>query len=146
MKKVLLLIAASLFTSVSMAQFAVTNSLTNASVKALPVIRNQLGTGTPASMDTIGAEGAAYIDDGYYHTPQYMSFFPTAATIWPRVVEVDCEKAPLIPAGIICKGYHWAPEMGRGEYLFVMPRLKAPAPVIPPTVVYVEVPVMKKHE
>jgi hypothetical protein len=148
MKKGLLLIVAFL-SSVSMAQNVATNSLTSTTVKELPVIRNQLGTGTPSVMDTIGLENAAYVDDGYYHVPQYMPNFPTAATIWPRVVEVGCKKASI---GVVCDGYHWSPKLGRGEYLFLLPKVKEEsiipeiAPPPPPQIVYIEVPVKKKGE
>jgi hypothetical protein len=90
----------------------------------LPVIRNQLGNGTPAPMITVGVESARYVDDNYYHTPQYMPMYPTAAVIWPRVIELECERDKN---GVLCEGYHWLPEMGRGEYLFVVPKFKAPS-------------------
>lgn len=148
MKKVLLLTAVFL-SSASMAQSLATNSLTSATVKELPVIRNQLGTGTPSVMDTSGMENASYVDDGYYHVPQYMPNFPTAATIWPRVIEVGCKKTL---AGVVCDGYHWSPEFGRGEYLFFVPKMKE-EPVIPKIlppapsqIVYIEVPDKKKGE
>lgn len=114
---------------------------------AVPVTREQLGTGTPASMVTVGTEWAKIVDDGYYHTPQQMAGFPTAATIWPRVVEVQCA---LGEHGVVCDGYNWTPKLGRGEYLFIKPVYKeAPVPqiIIKETVVkvpfLVEVPV--KH-
>lgn len=95
---------------------------------AVPVKREQLGTGTPAPKVTVGAEWAKIVDDGYYHTPQQMAGFPTAATIWPRVVEVQCA---LGEHGVVCDGYNWTPKLGRGEYLFIKPVYKeAPAPII----------------
>lgn len=116
--------------------------------KSIPVIRNQLGTGTPASVITVGIENARYVADNYYHVPQYMPNYPTAAVIWPRVIDLECER---VEGQVRCNGYHWLPEMGRGEYLFVTPRIKEPvAPVIvtlpapPPVIVYKEV--KKKRE
>ena len=48
------------------------------------------------------------------HVPQYMPGYPTAATIWPRVVTVKCRATK-------CEGYTITPDMGRGEYLFILP-------------------------
>ena len=53
-------------------------------------------------------------DLGVWHVPQYMPGYPTAATIWPRVVIIQCE-------GDVCPGYEVTPELGRGEYLFFLP-------------------------
>ena len=141
MKQALLILALA-----STAAFGQANS--NEKVdQTLPVIRNQLGTGTPAPMLTVGTENARYVDDGYYHVPQDMPYYPTAAVIWPRVVELQCEK---IKGNLVCEGYHWAPKLGRGEYLFVVPKLKeVPAPTIvqaPPIVIYKEVPRKPKGE
>lgn len=59
---------------------------------------------------------------GVYHAPQYLPGFPTAATIWPRVIDVKC-------SGDKCEGYNWLPEYGRGEYLFFRPvQVVAPVP------------------
>ena len=141
MKQALLILALA-----STAAFGQANS--NEKVdQTLPVIRNQLGTGTPAPRLTVGTENARYVDDGYYHVPQDMPYYPTAAVIWPRVVELQCEK---IKGNLVCEGYHWAPKLGRGEYLFVVPKLKeVPAPTIvqaPPIVIYKEVPRKPKGE
>jgi hypothetical protein len=141
MKQALLILAL-----VSTAAFGQANS--NEKIdQTLPVIRNQLGTGSPAPMLTVGTENARYVDDGYYHVPQDMPYYPTAAVIWPRVVELQCEK---IKGNLVCEGYHWAPKLGRGEYLFVVPKLKeVPKPVVvqaPPIVIYKEVPRKPKGE
>jgi hypothetical protein len=64
-----------------------------------------------------------------YYAPQYLPGFPTAATIWPRVIDVNCVKSD---ADIKCAGYEWLPELGRGEYLLIRPNVKAdPIKVIP---------------
>ena len=142
MKKVIALLA---FCAVSGA-FAqasnevVANTGARTDLQTLPVIRNQLGTGTPAPMITVGNETAVYVDDGYYHIPQYLPTHPTAATIWPRVVEVECDK---VDGKVVCDGYHWLPKMGRAEYIMIIPRMRVkPEPVI----VLKEVPVKKKKE
>jgi hypothetical protein len=146
MKRVILILA--LASSAVLAQ-GVPNS-NNLGDITLPVIRNQLGTGTPAPTITVGVENARYVDDGYYHVPQDMPYYPTAAVIWPRVVELECEK---IHGNLVCEGYHWLPKLGRGEYLFVVPKLKEVAKTVivhtpppPPIVIYKEVPVKKKPE
>jgi hypothetical protein len=80
-----------------------------------------LGTTTDAALNVFGDEEA-------YHVPQYMVGFPTAATIWPRVVQVDCVE--IDASNIKCEGYNWSPKMGRGEYLYFQPVMhKAPKPV-----------------
>jgi hypothetical protein len=125
----------------------IANTLPTEPEVGLTVLRNQLGTGHPAQMITIGTEKADYVDDGYYHPKQYMPNYPTAAVIWPRVVQVECDK---VKGELVCDGYNWSPAMGRGEYLFVMPHLRnTPEPVIvqgPPVIVYKEVVVKKKRE
>lgn len=114
MKKFLVL-ATMLLSAVSWAQ-----------VSNIPLTREQLGSGTPAQNVTVGLENAALVMDGMFHAPQYLPGFPTAATIWPRTVEVDCEKDKV--GHVSCKGYHWTPDLGRGEYLFVIPKLKEQNP------------------
>ncbi|MBO9676695.1 MAG: hypothetical protein J7556_00590 [Acidovorax sp.] len=62
-----------------------------------------------------GPENAQPVADfGVWHAPQYMPGYPTAATIWPRVVLVQCK-------GGTCDGYAITPNMGSGEYLFFKP-------------------------
>lgn len=145
---VLALVSTSVFAQVE-------NTGARADLQVLPVMRNQLGTGTPAPMITVGDQQAVYVDDGYYHIPQYLPNHPTAATIWPRVVEVECEK---IDSKVICEGYHWAPAQGRAEYIMIIPKIKektrpiefdppAAGPKKPEVIVILkEVPVKKKGE
>lgn len=116
------------------------------------VVRNELGSGTPG---TQGWERALQVgpDSNYLHAPQYMPMYPTAAVIWPRVVEVPCTKSGNV---LKCEGYTWQPKLGRGEYLFIKPVvLDSPAPpqvitntVIKevPVIVLKEVPVKPKRE
>ena len=80
-----------------------------------------------------------------------MAGYPTSATIWPRAVNVDCDKAA--DGSLNCDGFHWEPKFGRGEYLFVVPHVrKAAEPVvvvqekIVEKKVLVEVPVKAPHE
>jgi hypothetical protein len=111
--------------------------------------RTPLGSGTPGMT---GLEKAYLMPNDYLHfTPQYMPGFPTAATIWPRVVTVECQ---LVDGVSVCKGYNWLPEMGRGEYLFFRKTHPTPPTVItqpacvtcPVITKFVEVPVKPKSE
>lgn len=78
--------------------------------------RNILGSGLQNVSVSAQTETAIQVGDyGVYHAPQYMPGFPTAATIWPRVVEVECQND-------LCAGYENTPALGRGEYLFFKPR------------------------
>jgi len=113
--------------------------------------RNELGSGTPG---VTGFELAGKWDNNIFHAPQYMPGFPTAATLYPRVIDVECTK---VATGLNCKGYNWMPEMGRGEYLMIRPVLapepkvvtvikNVPVPVTVTKEVFIEVPVKKKKE
>ena len=119
--------------------------------------KSTLGSGQPV-YNAKGSENARVVDNAkvennVLHAPQYMPNYPTAATIWPRVVEVPCVK---VNGKLECQGYNWNPSMGRGEYLFVTPKVLEPvAPVVPEvTFVYkekikevlIEVPPKKKKE
>lgn len=121
MKKLILL--ASLM--VSSAVFAQTVSILN----------TPLGSGTPGNPGKNAYETALPSGDGYLHVPQYLAAFPTAATIWPRVVEVPCTKAD---DAIKCQGYMWTPKMGRGEYLFIKPTFAEPVAPVAPIIITVK--------
>jgi hypothetical protein len=118
--------------------------------------RSVLGVG-PNIDDGVALENAKIvnntkIENNILHAPQYMPNYPTAAAIWPRVVEIPCTKLPN--GDLTCASYNWSPSMGRGEYLFVTPKVVVPVePVVhvykeqvPGPTVYVEVPVKKKKE
>ncbi|MGJ7524092.1 hypothetical protein [Variovorax sp. GB1P17] len=78
----------------------------------LRVERMNMGSGL---QNANGTENAQPVGDyGVWHVPQYMPGFPTAATIWPRVVILQC-------VSDLCNGYELTPELGRGEYLFFRP-------------------------
>lgn len=104
--------------------------------------RNILGSGIQNTPITSQSDVATPVGDyGVYHVPQYMPGFPTAATIWPRVVEVQCQND-------LCEGYENTPALGRGEYLFfkpvqVMAAVTAPV-VAPPPVVIIQREITKK--
>jgi len=81
----------------------------------LRVERVAMGSGL---QNANGTENAQPVGDyGVWHVPQYMPGFPTAATIWPRVVILQC-------VGDLCNSYELTPELGRGEYLFFRPAEK----------------------
>lgn len=105
--------------------------------------RNTLGSG---EQGVKGFENSTLVlDNDIYHAPQYMAAFPTAATIWPRVVDVACIRVgtsveatygkdgqvtgAFAQPMLKCEGYEWTPKMGRGEYLFFRPHVQEPAPV-----------------
>lgn len=149
MKK--LALTALLFASVgSFAQNAVTEGAARADnnvnvpipAGSTVIVRHALGSGTPGFT---GFEPATHLGDGIWHAPQYMPTYPTAGNIWPRVMDVECEKSPN--GTFMCAGYNWMPDMGRGEYLYIRPYVKAKAapvvveklvPVPAPYPVYVE--------
>lgn len=130
----------------------------SAAFAQVEVSRKGLGLGTPGTkLQNVGVENAKPVNTSpdVLHTPQYLAGFPTAATIWPRIVEVPCKETKGILA---CEGFHWTPDMGRGEYLFVTPKVVAeaepkiiertvlvPGPVIEKKIL-VEVPPKKKGE
>lgn len=124
-----------------------------ASASEVFVETRQFGSGTPGpdmvSTSQLVSKGP---DSGVYHSPQYMPGYPTAATIWPRVVDVQCiwveDLSTTNPSNervLVCDGYTWQPKFGRGEYLFIHPTLKVdPKPAecckTPPVIIYKEVP------
>lgn len=83
-----------------------------------------LGSGEPGAPPST-LENATQVYNNLFHAPQYMPFFPTAATIWPRVIEVPCRMAG---PDLVCERYYWRPEYGRGEYLFFSPVVLSGAP------------------
>lgn len=128
MKK-LIALAALLFSAASFAQVTV-------------IQRNELGAGQPGH--EVGSKQAfPVLENDIYHVPQYMPNFPTAATIWPRIIDVQCTQ---VGVNVQCDdGYQWQPSYGRGEYLFFrtvfkdpVPPVEKPVPVYVPYPVYVE--------
>ena len=87
-----------------------------------------LGSGEPGAAPST-FENATQVYNNLYHAPQYLPFFPTAATIWPRVIEVPCR---MSGADMLCERYYWRPEYGRGEYLFFTPVLASTTTAPPP--------------
>jgi len=84
-------------------------------VPNLRIERVTFGSGLQNASGTDNAEPVG--DLGVWHVPQYLPGYPTAATIWPRVVVIQC-------ANELCSGYEVTPELGRGEYLFFRPARK----------------------
>lgn len=100
------------------------------------ITREALGSG---QVNSTGVENATKWDNDIYHAPQYMPGYPTAATIFPRVVDVQCSKSTT---GLKCKGYNWTPELGRGEYLMIHPVVVSDP--VPPQVIVVSQTVIKE--
>ena len=94
--------------------------LAGSAMAQVGVHRVENGSGQP---NATGIENADMWDQGVYHAPQYMPGYPTAATLWPRVIDVPCTK---IGDNITCNGYNWTPDMGRGEYLMIHPMIVEP--------------------
>jgi hypothetical protein len=92
--------------------------------------RQPLGSGQP---EHSGYENAQKWDNNIYHAPQYMLGYPTAAVLYPRVLDVQCVQTST---GLKCKGYVGSPDIGRGEYLMIRPIVTPePKPVDPITVI-----------
>lgn len=88
---------------------------TPAPQQVLRVERMNMGSGLQNARGTESAEPVGSL--GVWHVPQYLPGFPTAATIWPRVIIIQCTSD-------LCAGYEITPEIGRGEYLFFVPEKK----------------------
>lgn len=123
---------------------------TMANAQTVTVTRENLGSGSPG---TSGAESAVVVNGDIYHAPQYLPGYPTAATLWPRIIEVPCTNKD---GKLSCQGYNWSPKYGRGEYLFIRPVIQPEPTPQPPQIireitikqvpVLVEVPVKPKGE
>jgi hypothetical protein len=91
------------------------------------VARQPLGSGI-----TNDYEKAYTLPDNLVHVPNYLPGFPTAATIWPRVVTVTCSDDG---SRVLCNGYNVNQySTGRGEYLYTQPvivKLAVVAPIAP---------------
>lgn len=114
-----ILLAAGILTAVPTlqvrAQPAAPTNAPVANVSAVDIARRPLGSGEP---EQPGYEKAEPVFDNVFHVPQYLPGEPTAATIWPRVIQVLCTRTG---EGLQCDGYSWSPSMGRAEYLFFTP-------------------------
>lgn len=88
-----------------------------ASAQNVIILNNEYGSGVQGNSGATNAYIVSNeIDPTVYHAPQYLPYFPTAATIWPRVIEVPCREVGQNM--VECDTYNWTPDMGRGEYLF----------------------------
>lgn len=83
----------------------------------LQIERRVLGSGEPGQAGFENAVPVA-IGDNVYHGPQYLPGYPTAATLWPRIVQVRCSRGQNL---LQCEGYQWTPALGRAEYLYFVP-------------------------
>lgn len=92
------------------------------------VQRLPLGSGTPAAGPSLGHERARPVADASLHVPNALPGHPTAATLWPREVEVACDVDTQ--GRWLCDGYDVHPALGRGEYVYVRPVRREPEPVV----------------
>jgi hypothetical protein len=111
---------------------------------SIGIERVPMGSGTPSPGYVTGDEPARHVADGVYHVPNYLPGFPTAATIWPRVIPVDCARDRQGKIG--CTGYPVLPQTGRGEYLFVQPIERVVPQPKPPSAPPPEVPAIVTHK
>ncbi|MDB5772817.1 MAG: hypothetical protein JWM42_3191 [Burkholderia sp.] len=105
---------------------------------ALEAERILFSPGTPGNATTAGTETARIaVVDGLYHVPNHLPGFPTAATLWPRELPVECDRDPAAGAAT-CIGYQGHAALGRGEYIFMRPYVRVvarparPEPLAPP--------------
>jgi hypothetical protein len=91
---------------------AATSAAPAAVQSTLRVERMNMGSGLQNARGTENALPVGAL--GVWHVPQYLPGYPTAATIWPRVIVIQCTED-------LCAGYTITPELGRGEYLFFVP-------------------------
>lgn len=94
---------------------AATSAAPAAVQPTLRVERMNMGSGLQNARGTENALPVGAL--GVWHVPQYLPGYPTAATIWPRVIVIQCTED-------LCAGYTITPELGRGEYLFFVPANK----------------------
>jgi len=129
------------------AVMAVAVTAASAQTVTAPVVgieRETLGSGTPGQYGWEQAQPV--LENDIFHAPQYLPYYPTAATIWPRVIEVPCVR---VGNALKCEGYHFD-GIYRAEYLFFTPKIVEPAKstvvVVPGPVILKEVPVRKMKE
>lgn len=87
-----------------------------------------LGSGVPTATGMPQPEAAHHVANGDFHVPNYLPGHPTAATLWPRVVWLPCERDEW-RAELVCGGYDVSPS--RGEYVYLRP-LEKPKSLPPP--------------
>lgn len=102
---------------------------------AVFIKNEQMGSGAPAVQVTMGSSIAQYWGDGLYFIPGYYPGYPTAAVMWPRVIEVPCVKND--DGSLSCQGYEiYSQQAGnRGEFILFKPVIQAPAKPVAPTIV-----------
>lgn len=96
----------------------------NAALADVVIENRLLGSGL---QNEAGYSQAKEVYPSMLHVPQYMPGYPTAAVIWPRVIDVNCSQDGF---NLKCEGYNWLPTYGRGEYLMIRPVRKEEPPVV----------------
>jgi len=121
MKRLLFVVAlASLSSAHAFAQEVETNGGMPADAPPIIEIANvPMGSGVPSIGQSLGYSEAMPVADGLYHVPGYMPYQSSAATIWPRVVNVKCDNQN---GTWYCTGYHIDGVLERGEDIYVRPQ------------------------
>jgi hypothetical protein len=95
------------------------------------VEHHALGSGDPSAA---GYEHGYAMPDNLVHVPGYLPGYPTAAIVWPRIVDVACRDDG---GKVLCNGYNINQyTAGRGEYLFSNPVMVPPVSAIAPVIEY----------
>jgi hypothetical protein len=125
----MLLLALSLASTQVLAQETISNGgMLPGDPPVIMVTRVSMGSGIPSPGATGGYSAALPVSDGLYHVPGYLPYESTAASLWPRVVTVQCRQTADT---WYCSGYHVDGVLGRGEDVYVRPEFqRVVAPVI----------------
>jgi hypothetical protein len=126
----MLLLALSLASTSVLAQETISNGgMLPGDPQVIMVARVPLGSGIPSPGATGGYSEALPVSDGLYHVPGYLPYESTSASLWPRVVTVQCRQTADT---WYCSGYHVDGILGRGEDVYVRPEFqRVVAPVKP---------------
>jgi hypothetical protein len=96
---------------------------------AVRIVGVPLGSGVPVAVGAPAISVADHIGGGDYHVPGYLPGHPTAAMLWPRVLQLPCKRDT--PQGdLTCAGYGISPV--RGEYLYLRPVVEEAPPAPKP--------------
>jgi hypothetical protein len=129
-----LLLALSVISVSAFSQETLTNGgMPSGDPSDIMVARVPMGSGTPSVGETSGYDEATPVADGLYHVPGFLPYESSAASMWPRVVNVKCHSQD---GEWYCTGYHIDGVLERGEDVYVRPQfIKVVTPVVPITVV-----------
>jgi hypothetical protein len=138
MKRILFLVALASTTlgSSAFAQESINGWMPPDSPPSIEVANVPMGSGMPGQ--SVGYTEATPVSDGLYQVPGFMPYQSTAASMWPRVVDVTCHNQS---GTWYCNGYHIDGVLERGEDIYVRPQfiqvsstaaVPMAKPVVPP--------------